>query len=119
MSRLGQRLALERLALEMPAVEKPVSEGFWPGRFASLGLLGFTMLVSYGCGPTASGESGAAVPSASESEWPASFAIGHEATLPSQFHEGSNDLGIIFLDQEPSIKREDGSYNQDACDLAY
>ncbi len=87
MSRLGQKLTLE-----LPAVEKPVSEGFSPGRFASLGLFGFTMLMWYGCGPTASGESGAAVPSASESEWPASFAIGHEAT-PAEIAALDIDFG--------------------------
>ena len=81
MSRLGQK----------PAREKPARERCTRGRFAYLGLLGFTTLVPHGCGPNApNGESGAAL--SSTAEWPVSFAIGHDAT-PAEIAALDIDFG--------------------------
>ena len=64
MSPLGLRPATENAALR---------------RFASVGLLAATTLVSYGCASdTPSGESSTVV--SGTNEWPASFAIGRDAT---------------------------------------
>ncbi len=90
MSRLGQKPALEKPP--QPAPEKRARERVSSGRIGLIGLLTATILVSYGCGPTVSGESGAAVSSASEVEWPASFAIGHEAT-PAEIAALDIDFG--------------------------
>ena len=64
MSRFGLRLAPENATLR---------------RFAFVGLLAVTTLVSYGCAPdTPNGESGTVV--SGTTEWPGSFAIGRDAT---------------------------------------
>ena len=76
MSRLGLRPATEKATLR---------------RFASVGLLAATTLVSYGCAPdTPSGESSTVV--SGTTEWPASFAIGQDAT-PAQIAVLDIDFG--------------------------
>ena len=60
-------------------------------RFAHIGLLAATTLVSNGCGPnTPNRDSGAAL--SVTAEWPASFAIGHDAT-PAEIAALDIDFG--------------------------
>ena len=60
-------------------------------RFAHIGLLATTTLVSYGCGPnTPNRDSGAAI--SGTAEWPGSFAIGHDAT-PAEIAALDIDFG--------------------------